>query len=427
LAYVSGNTYNWGTVPGVVASFASMNSVTGASGDTLVGGNAADTWSVTGKNSGQVGGVTFSGFSNLTGGSQPDTFAFVNGGTVTGTVNGGGGVNGLDYSGYTGDVTVNLPLGIAKLVGGVQNIRNIVGSVGNDVLVGNGTGNALTGGTGRNLLIAGGAPGTLLGGSDDDVLVGGATAYDSSPAALTALTNEWTRTDLPYGARVDHLLLGGGKNGSSVLNLANFIANAGGNTLTGAGGLDLFYGSVSHDANDWTPSIGEVFVGQDGIHGNTRITIGGLSVPVMLDGNVSLPANSSQPFTLAPSSHTITDSASGASVAFSVSGTVSYSASLEGVLSGAGTSTLSVHGVAVTIDATALAVPSLLVDGLPENAATPFVFTGLPGSLTLFEPNSGKAINITIKLDGTIDYVSSLDSILSGRSSSHLVIHGLPG
>src|SRR5262249_45759723 len=109
LPYFSGNVYNWGSVPGVVKTFASMTSVVGARGDTLVGGNAANTWSVTGKNAGQVGGVAFSGFANLTGGSQADTFKFASGGSVAGKVDGGAGTNTLDYSGDGGvAATVNL-------------------------------------------------------------------------------------------------------------------------------------------------------------------------------------------------------------------------------------------------------------------------------------------------------------------------------
>ncbi len=513
LPYFSGGLYNWGSVPGVIQVFASMTSVVGASGDTLVGGNTANTWSVTGKNAGQVTGVTFSGFSNLTGGSQADTFAFVTGGSVTGAVNGGDGVNALDYSGYTGDISVDLPLGTAKLVGaGVQNIQNVVGSVGNDILVGNGTGNTLTGGTGRNLLIAGGGPGQLLGGPDDDILVGGKTAYDSNPTALAALLLEWTRTDLPYGARVDHLLHGGGKNGTTKLNVPSFTANAGGNTLTGAGGLDLFYGSPSRDANDWTPSIGEVFVGQDGVHASTQVTVAGLSVSAVLDGTVTLAANSSQRLTLTPGNHTIADPRCGASVTFGVSdsGTVSYAAALEGALTGAGTSTLTVNGRTITIDATALSLPRLLLDntlaltnaapfaftllpgkyqvadatGAPAGlsfilnpngtdsydqalegvltgagtgtltvrgvtvtieatalsvqalvldnslavpTAAPFVFTGLPGNYTLVAPASATAIVFTIESNGTIDYDPRFDNFLSGRGTSRLVIHGLPG
>ncbi len=261
LPYVSGGLYNAGSVPGPIGAVVEMTSIIGASGDTLVGGAVADTWSIAGPNAGTVGGVSFTGFANLTGGSLADTFAFAKGGRVAGTIDGGGGVNTLDYSGYTGNVTVNLPLGTASLVGGgVKNIRDVVGSSGNDVLVGDGTGNALTGGTGRNLLIAGGGPGTLVGGPGDDILVGGATAYDNKPAALAAIMSEWTRTDLGYAARVDHLLEGGGKNGNSLLNTTAFTPNAGGNTLTGGGGLDLFYGSMARDLNDRNAGLGEIFV-----------------------------------------------------------------------------------------------------------------------------------------------------------------------
>jgi hypothetical protein len=429
LPYFSTNGYNWGSVPGVIQVFASMTSVIGAAGDTLVGGNAANAWSVTGKNAGQVSGVAFSGFSNLTGGSQADTFAFVNGGSVTGAVNGGGGVNALDYSGLTGNVIADLPLGVATLVGGgVQNIQNVAGGGGTSILVGNGTGNTLTGGTGRNLLIAGGGPGTLLGGPDEDILVGGKTAYDGTISALNALMAEWSRTDLPYGARVAHLLFGGGLNGATVLNVANFTANAGGNTLTGAGGLDLFYGSPTRDANDWTPSIGEVFVGQDGIHVSTQITVGGLSVSAVLDGTVTLATNSSQRLTLTLGNHTITDPRSGAAVSFSVSvtGTVSYAAGLEGVLSGAGTSTLTVNGRTITIDATALSMPRLVLDSalLVLNSA-PSVFTDLPGTYQLTVGGTAPpTVSFTLNPNGTVAYAPALEGILTGAGTSTLKVNG---
>src|SRR5262249_20225202 len=54
-----------------------------------------ETWYITGPNAGNVDGVTFTGFQNLTGGSGNDTFVFSNGQSVTGTIDGGGGTNTL--------------------------------------------------------------------------------------------------------------------------------------------------------------------------------------------------------------------------------------------------------------------------------------------------------------------------------------------
>src|SRR5262249_34721499 len=80
---------------------------------------------------------------------------------------------------------VNLPLGQATgLRGGIVNIRNVVGSGGDDILVGTG-GNVLDGRAGRDVLIAGSlAASTLLGGEGDDLLIGGATYNDTHPDEL---------------------------------------------------------------------------------------------------------------------------------------------------------------------------------------------------------------------------------------------------
>ena len=74
------------------------------------------------------------------------------------SLDGKGGTNTLDYSGYSADVTVNLARGTASGLGAIQNIRNVTGSNGNNTLVGDANANVLIGGTGRNILIGGGAP-----------------------------------------------------------------------------------------------------------------------------------------------------------------------------------------------------------------------------------------------------------------------------
>ena len=177
------------------------------------------------------------------------------------TVNGQGAFNTLDYSGYTGDVTVDLPLGYATFIsGGISGFQNVIGSNGNDILVGDGRNDYLVGGTGRNLLIAGAGAGDLVGNAGDDIVIGGSTQCDSDLASLDAIMSEWTRTDVPYSARVRHIMDGGGINGSALLNASTVTGNGGGNILTGAGGLNLYFGSLDNDQTDYDPNSGEVFV-----------------------------------------------------------------------------------------------------------------------------------------------------------------------
>jgi hypothetical protein len=253
LPYFSASGYNWGSVPGVVRTFASMTSVVGASGDTLVGGNAANTWSVTGQNAGQVTGVTFSGFSNLTGGSQADTFAFVNGGSVTGAVNGGGGTNALDYSAYGGDIVVDLALGTATGVGGgVAGIANLTGSVGNDVLVGDANANVLVGGTGRNLIIGGGGPDQLFGGNLDNILIAGYTLFDQDPnlIGLRAIMKEWISGNT-FATRVKNI--SNGVIGSDGKSYALIGGNGKGRTVFDDRALDVLTCTPNADPGvlDW--------------------------------------------------------------------------------------------------------------------------------------------------------------------------------
>jgi hypothetical protein len=104
--------------------------------NTLVGPNANETWHITGTNAGNVGGVSFSNVQNLIGGTGNDLFIFSNGKGLTGTINGGGGTNELDYAPYTSAVTVNLASHNATGTGGFANIQTLVGGSGSNTLVG---------------------------------------------------------------------------------------------------------------------------------------------------------------------------------------------------------------------------------------------------------------------------------------------------
>src|SRR5205823_7989617 len=163
----------------------------GTGANTLQASNAANLWDVSAQGAGLVNTISFLNVQNLTGGADTDTFTFLDGAAVSGSIDGGGGNNTLDYSASTNNVIVDLPLGSATNVGGsVANIQNLTGGAGSNILVGNG-GNVLTGGTGRNLLIAGATASTLVGGGADNILIGGTTAYDMDLASLQAIMDYW--------------------------------------------------------------------------------------------------------------------------------------------------------------------------------------------------------------------------------------------
>jgi hypothetical protein len=377
--------------------------------------------------------IGYSGMSSLEidGGSSGNAFN-LNSAPNNLTIHGGGGNNTLNYSGYNGDVLVDLPLGIATGVsGGISNIQNVVGSQGNSILVGNG-GNVLNGGTGRNLLIAGETASTLVGNSGEDILVGGTTNYDTSVPALEALMAEWTRTDLPYAVRVQDLLTGGGFNGSTLLNVAEFHSNGGNNTLTGAAGLDLFYGllpsdSSTPDKTDWDATQGEIFIDPNGVQVGIRIDATKLTAPtLLLDGTQTISDSAPQWLTLQPGTHLLEDATGYGSLYFTVNndGTVSYDPALQGILSGQGSNQLTVNGATVTVDATALQDPNWTVDyRTNEQTTAPFTLYLLPGTHEL--SNSSGSVSFTVNPDGTLSYPSSEDALLSLEGSMILVVKAL--
>ena len=298
-AFITGA--NGGYLLGVVSFSNIQNVTTGSGNDTIVfndgaslagtldtggGTNTLDlspyqtslAYAITAANGGSVAGVlgAFANVENVIGaGAGGNDFAFADGGSLAGTLDGGvGGNNTLDYSsGWSGNVLVNLQTAAASGLGGLApghlaNIQNVLGANGGgtfyNILVGNG-GNYLQGGNGRrNLLVAGGSASTLIGGNDDDILIGGITAYDGEADmhSFVAIMSYWAGTTDDYFTRVNNLTTG---NGVPLLDATKVFNNGGGNTMLGnnggAGEMNLFYGAdPSLETTDYNPSIGEVFV-----------------------------------------------------------------------------------------------------------------------------------------------------------------------
>ena len=117
-----------------------------ATSNTLLAPNSANTFTISGTNSGQIMTTTtmigFSGFQSLQGGTSTDDFQFLDNGVITGSVNGGSGTDSLTFAGAsvsqafaltaTGSLdgfngTVASTLG-GSTVGSFTNINTLVGS-----------------------------------------------------------------------------------------------------------------------------------------------------------------------------------------------------------------------------------------------------------------------------------------------------------
>jgi hypothetical protein len=214
----------------------------GNGSNTLVGPNQPTTWTITGANSGKLGPISFSHVQNLVGGSASDVFKFGPNGSLSGSINGGGGGDWLDYSAYTAPVAVNLATGTGTSVaGGINNIQNVHGGNHGNTLTGNAQGNILiggsgsntiTGGSGMSLLIADKGPSTITGGSGGDILIGDYTTYDAmttaNELALMSILAEWQSAD-SYAVRFHDINTGtgGGLNGTAKLNWGTTVKDDG--------------------------------------------------------------------------------------------------------------------------------------------------------------------------------------------------------
>jgi RTX calcium-binding nonapeptide repeat (4 copies)/PKD domain len=254
--------------------------------DTLVGPDAAtlSTWTLSSStaNAGTLSNpslalgetVTFSGVTNLTGGSGPDTFVVQAAIPGFRTLSGAGGVNTLDYSHFPAAVTVNLNTHAATnftsatnfsvvlgsnsgnlltaetaanpdtLVGG-SGSDTLIGGGGADVLLGGAGNDVLTAGSGKSLLIGGSGADSITGGSGEDILIGGEIIYyDETSGALdttslSLIMAEWTSSD-DFATRIANLSNGGGANLSAVLNGITISDDGSVDTLTGGTGNDWF-------------------------------------------------------------------------------------------------------------------------------------------------------------------------------------------
>ncbi|MBC8507306.1 MAG: hypothetical protein H8D34_20775, partial [Chloroflexi bacterium] len=269
------------------ASFDNLDNLLGGNGTDSLTGLATGSWLITGTQNSytSTNALTFAAIENLIGGTGVDTFAFADGAVLAGglgTLDGMGGVNGLDYSAYnsTTSVAVNLFTGTATGTNGITNIQNVIGGSGDDNLTGDAFANALTGGPGNDTLTGGGGNDTYIfgDGSGTDMVNefggGGTDTLDFSAVsgALTFSLNTYTGTgtgiSIAFDANVENLV------GGSGLDTLSYAGDGAAHivSLTGSGSGDGFTGTVSGLGGNFDNI--NAFVGGSGAD-----TLNGLSAP----------------------------------------------------------------------------------------------------------------------------------------------------
>jgi len=265
---------NWGTTDGIndgtlvnatTISFENFSKLTGGTNDddfTLINGtigsidgnggtnslqadDVTNDWSITAADEGLVTGVgSYTGIENITGGSGTDSF-IVNGGSVSGTLKGGGGVNALTAANSDNiwDIT-GADSGSVENINAFTQIANLTGGSSDDDF-------KLNGGT---------VSGTVAGGSGDD-----------SITADNIATNTWNITDANIGNVTGINSFSSIENLIGQSNTDNFIFDTNGSfvgVINGAGSSDsvdmlAVAGAISVDLSNNSFLSIENFIGNN--------------------------------------------------------------------------------------------------------------------------------------------------------------------
>ncbi|MHC2334417.1 calcium-binding protein [Bradyrhizobium sp. USDA 4454] len=206
---------------------------------------------------------------------------------------GGAGINTVSFSGVGGGVTLDLGLhyAIGPTIGhdGVFNIQVAVGSLGNDILIGEAGPNTIYGYWGNDYLYGLGGNDAMFGGYGNDILIGAdgndALHGDAGSNYLFGGTGDDT-LDGSGGLASSDVNVMYGEDGADVLyggaGTNYFYGGTGVDTMYGGSGLNIFISSGETDGNLIYGGSGQNYVyGSNG--GDT--VMGGSGVDVFLMGS----------------------------------------------------------------------------------------------------------------------------------------------
>ena len=95
----------------------------GAGVDQLIGSSQVNTWNLTGLGIGTLNTIPFTSIETISGGSHSDDFRFADAGRLTGTIDGGDGIDTLDYGDRVSAVSLNLTTNKATGASGIASLE----------------------------------------------------------------------------------------------------------------------------------------------------------------------------------------------------------------------------------------------------------------------------------------------------------------
>jgi Ca2+-binding RTX toxin-like protein len=257
-AFYKTTVYNEGTIQGTASTgikiVSNFDDVVTNHNGTITGGNGVAVLFGSGANTFNLEGTTSH---------------------ITGTIDGGDGIDTLSYKNWTGDLVVaNLSSGVATGTDTISHFENITGSVNNDTLTGDAGDNRLDGGAGAD---------TMIGGGGDD-----AYYVDNVGDVVTELAGEGTDTvhttlfNYILADNVENLVIDGhaainvfGNSGNNEIwgNDARNVIKSGdgddiihsgggnGNWFDGGSGTDAYYAGAGDDSYVFD-TVGEKVIGE---------------------------------------------------------------------------------------------------------------------------------------------------------------------
>ncbi|MBI1425467.1 MAG: filamentous hemagglutinin N-terminal domain-containing protein [Gammaproteobacteria bacterium] len=293
------NINNTGTVTGLGGNFSNIETLTGnaqqdiftlnasvdfagsingggGTSDQLRGGDRANTWTITGANTGTVTGLTgtFANIDALTGGSQQDNFVLNDMVIFAGTIDGGAGIDELRGGNRATSWTISGTNSgtVSGLSGGFANIEQLTGNANQDIFILNDTiafNGSLDGGGGTN--------DELRGGNQTNTW----TITGASAGTVTGLSGAFSNIELLTGnAGQDNFVL----NATAVF--AGNINGGGGttNTLTGGNRANTWTITSQNGGTVTGLASGNTFANIQNLTGNANVDTFNVSGSGTIDG-----------------------------------------------------------------------------------------------------------------------------------------------